>query len=633
MRKFLFFFGFFVLIVSNVFSQWKSSDIPDSLKQNSNIVFRRYATEIKVLGFNSKIVTINKVITVLNEKGKNYANFSLEYDKNSIIESFKGILYNDVGKIVKKITIWDLKDQSIIPEYTLYADNREKFYELFPSSYPFTVEYEYRVVVNNILSFPTWYPQFGYNIAVEEASLKLNLLDSNLVRFKTFNISKPEINKKDKYYKKSILWEIKNLKPILKEPFSPMFYDSHPAVFMAPNNFIFEGYEGTMKDWQSYGEWVGRLLEGRQDLSNKAVEEIQRLTSGIEDTKEKVRVVYKFLQAHTRYVSVQLGIGGYQPFPASNVEKYGYGDCKALTNYTKTLLSSIGIESYYCEIGVSSSRITFSDFPSISQTDHVFLCVPIKLDTVWLECTNQNFPFGFVSYEKQNQKAILVNGSFSRLVNLPKADPKKNIQQRKIVIQIDSLGNAVGNISTEVFGAELENLMPEIWSSKKDQAEIIQRKYRIPSITFIDFNYMVTEALNPFASEKIMFKADKLASITGKRLFIPFNSFASVGNIPAKSKKRICDVEIDQSFTHLDTVVYKIPKGYNVEFIPKPKLIEGLFGDYESKVIIERETITTIRKYRLNRNKYPAVEYNNFVSFLSEVAKSDKQSIVLVLKQ
>jgi hypothetical protein len=443
---------------------------------------------------------------------------------------------------------------------------------------------------------------------------------------------KPTIEK-DEGFSSILVWEINNLKALENEPFSPLAYNYSPAVLVTPIQFVYQGYEGNMQTWNSYGKWISSLLVGRQDLSSAAIENIKNLTSVAKDINEKVRIVYKYLQTHSRYVSIQLGIGGFQPFPASDVEKYEYGDCKALTNYTQSLLSALNIKSYYCEMGINHARLTFEDFPSINQTDHVLLCVPIDKDTVWLECTNQNAPYGYVSHSKQNQKVILINGDKSQLVNLPRASIEKNVQSRVVRIELDSMGNAIGNMLTKECGAELENLFPEVWSTKKDQAEIVQKKYRIPGITYSSIEYQVDDNSEPKGSERIAFKVKGYASQTGRRLFIQFNPFAQGSTVPVKAKKRLRDVEIDECFTHIDTITYNIPKGFTIEYSPKPKSISGLFGSYNANVNVVGDKIVTIRKYTQNRGKYPAKEYNNFIDFLLEISKQDKQNLVLVNKQ
>lgn len=617
----------FLFVSWATYAQWKSSDIPDSLKRNADAVIRRYAMDVRILGLDKQITTINKVVTVLNDQGNDFAVFREFYDRNTRIESIKVIHYNDLGKIVKKYFVNDFSDVSIMPSFTLYDDSRMKYLQIFPLTYPYTVEFESKIVEDNILSLPTWYPQSRYRLSVENSSLRVSVPDTNMIRYRSFHISFPN-DERGEVFKK--VWEVGNLRAIEKEPYTPNVYEFLPAVFISPNRFKFEGYPGSMQSWQSYGEWVSRLLIGRQDLSRKAKSDVKKLVQGVTDTKEQVRIAYKYMQSHTRYVGIQLGIGGFQPFPASNVEKNGYGDCKALSNYMSSLLDTIGVKSYYCEIGVGNTRINFKDFPSISQTDHIIICVPIDRDTVWLECTSQNDPFGYVSHVKQGQKVLLVNGAESKLVNTPLANAEKNIRARTIDFKLDSVGDGNGKIKTFVSGAELENLIPEIWSSKKEQTEIIQRKYRIPGIMFNDFKYHVEDSSDVYASEEISFKVKGVASQTGRRLFVPINPFIPKVNVPSKSKKRLTKVVIDESYTHIDTMRYSLPKGFSIEFLPKVKSISSRFGSYTSGVSVDGPEVVFVRKYQQNRGKYDAEEFNGLVDFLLDIVRNDNQSLVLI---
>jgi len=88
-----------------------------------------------------------------------------------------------------------------------------------------------------------------------------------------------------------------------------------------------------MGNWQKEN-----LLKGRRDLSETTIQEVTTLVSKASTNKEKAKLIYQYVQNKTRYISIQLGIGGWKPILASEVDRLGYGDCKALTNYTKALL-------------------------------------------------------------------------------------------------------------------------------------------------------------------------------------------------------------------------------------------------------------------------------------------------------
>lgn len=96
-----------------------------------------------------------------------------------------------------------------------------------------------------------------------------------------------------------------------------------------------------MSSWQSYGIWQNSLLTGRDQLAEPIKLKLRELTAGCNTPREKVQAVYNYLAETTRYVSIQLGIGGLQPIAASDVCRAGFGDCKGLSNYTHAMLKEL----------------------------------------------------------------------------------------------------------------------------------------------------------------------------------------------------------------------------------------------------------------------------------------------------
>ena len=98
-----------------------------------------------------------------------------------------------------------------------------------------------------------------------------------------------------------------------------------------------------MDNWQTYGAWQYQLLNGRDQIPPTLKEELQKADSQNCNTHliEKIAAVYQYLASTTRYVSIQLGIGGLQPIAAADVHRTGFGDCKGLSNYMRAMLTVI----------------------------------------------------------------------------------------------------------------------------------------------------------------------------------------------------------------------------------------------------------------------------------------------------
>ncbi|PKP39264.1 MAG: hypothetical protein CVT98_02485 [Bacteroidetes bacterium HGW-Bacteroidetes-15] len=623
-------FGVLILIVLLMMGL-NTYSIPDSLKSGADAVYKRHITNIELVSAKKMIVTKIIEVTVLNEKGRSHTDFTVDYDSDQPIKSMTAELFDANGKKIKSYKGRDIKDYSQYSGSTLFHDNRQKQIEVYAPQYPYTATFEYTQEFKEYIGIPSWYPQVGYRVSVLYSSYTILHREDFSLKYRLFNIGEPKIEF-PKPGIKSLTWEQHGLKPIESEYFSSRFFETTPAVLLVPECFSYKGTNGCYTSWETYGEWVSSMIKDRADFTENMQLKVQELISGVHDDIEKVKIIYKYMQNRTRYVSIQLGIGGYQPFPASEVETTGYGDCKALANYTKTLLRLGGIKSHYTEIGVSNTQIMFDDFPSAWQTNHIVLCVPLESDTIWLECTSQQYPFGYLPYSMQGQKVLLVDEEEGngRLVNTPTPDASYNSRHRNINLEINAEGNAHGTMTTIVRGGEMSDLFPELWQPHKERERIINNKYSIPGFRLKSFNYNLYEGDTTWASEDISMAINKFTSQTGNRLFIKANVFGGIGNIPAKSNKRRSELVLKHSYTYIDSVTVKIPEGYKIEHLPSTTSTQNPFGSLRTEFSSTDATIKYVRSLIVNRYKGPASEYNNFIDFLLEVNRVDNQNIVFV---
>src|SRR5690606_33061791 len=186
----------------------------------------------------------------------------------------------------------------------------------------------------------------------------------------------PVIESNDKL--RSYSWSTENLPASRYEPYSPIFSKNNISVEVVPEKFEYFNIEGEITDWHSFGLWMNQnLLKGKQNLPESTIEKIKYLTRNIASDKEKAKVLYEYLQNKTRYISVQIGIGGFEPITASEVDRLGYGDCKALVNYMMSLLEVVNIPSYYCHVEAGNTKIDIDpEFANIVDGNHVILCIP-----------------------------------------------------------------------------------------------------------------------------------------------------------------------------------------------------------------------------------------------------------------
>ncbi|NOZ46343.1 MAG: DUF3857 domain-containing protein, partial [Chlorobi bacterium] len=386
-------------ILSPIYSQeikYKYSTIPKELLNNSKAVIRNKEVLFVVKDVHKAYVKVHYAITILNKNGINSSKFIQFSNKFRKIHNISCIIYNEFGNEIKRIKQSEIKDYSAINNATLFDDTRVKYINPKTLTFPFTVEYEYKIDYKGFLNFPQWKIYDDYNISTERTLYKAIIPKNYQLRIKNVNIDlPPKITYHNKYIE--YLWDTLFVPSINEEPFNPYEMESLPHIVLAPEYFKIAGFEGNMNSWNNFGKWVNKLLEKENSLPLSTIEQLKEIISESNSTTDKIRLIYNYMQNKTRYVSIQIGIGGWKPYDANTVDRLCYGDCKALTNYTKFLLDAIGIKSYYTLVAAGKKAPEINkNFPS-NIFNHVILCIPFEnQDTVWLECTNQNIPFGYL---------------------------------------------------------------------------------------------------------------------------------------------------------------------------------------------------------------------------------------------
>ncbi|RZK67586.1 MAG: DUF3857 domain-containing protein, partial [Pedobacter sp.] len=400
MRKFCIFL-IFALVSGRAFSQnfpeYSVDNIPPTLNTRANAVIRKFETTVDMRTPDNVILTIKKVITILNKNGDKRAALALYYDKSTAIKSVKGQVMDASGVSQGKITLSSFIDESAVSNISLFEDSRVKYFSPNTITYPYTVSYEYELRFKQNLNIPDWYANPAPDVAVQNAEYTFITKPGDKIRIKEYNYKgKTETAKTDKL--ESYTWKVANLNAFKPEAYAPDPDTYITYVKIAAENFTYYGKAGSYTDWNGLGKWVYEdLVKSRQALSPETVKMVNELVKDAPNDKEKARKIYEYLQKKTRYISVQVGIGGYQPFLATEVDRLSYGDCKALVNYAQALLKSVNIDSYYCLVSAGSMKKSFDpQFASMDQGNHIILCLPFEKDTTWLECTSQDSPFGYL---------------------------------------------------------------------------------------------------------------------------------------------------------------------------------------------------------------------------------------------
>jgi hypothetical protein len=609
--------------------KYKVSEIPANLLKDSKAVIRRNEIEFKISHIDKAVKKIIYAITILNENGLDNSLFIKSYNKFSTIRNIFVELYDQNGKQITNNANVRVKDYSAIAGYSIYEDSRVKYVDPGYRTTPFTVEYTYEIVYDGLLNYPDWHLLPDYNVSVEKSSLTVITPSGFNFRYKEHLINetcKVDKNPKETIYK----WEVINLPSARKELFGLSLSENTPYVFLAPNDFEISGTKGNLETWESFGKWMYSLGKGRNTLPSETQSQIKSMVSGLDNDIDKIRILYAYFQNKVRYVSVQIGLGGWQTTDAETVDRLSYGDCKALSNYMKSLLDVVGIKSLYTlALAGEDAPSVVEGFPS-NQFNHAILCVPLKADTIWLECTSQHIPFGFIGTFTDDRKVLVIDEKGGLLVRTKKYDLNENVQVRNASVSLGSSGYGKSTINTVYKGTKYDDISSVLMMDQEDKKRYIQKQITIPAYNLNSFSYKEERGILPSICEELDLDLSGLGTLTGNRLVFNPNIFTRFGKLPSRTQERKTPINIRRSYSEFDTVRFALPTNFKIDRLPEKRIIKNQFGEYSSEMHFEDNRLIYIRSLKLFEGLYLPKDYLSFVDFCEQISLADGNRISLV---
>lgn len=571
---------------------------------------------------NAKIIEVYE-IKINSPEGKRFSYFTQVIDEFRKLKSVDIIIKNGAGEKVKRLDKNDGREYGFNQSYEM---NDGKIFVINPEyqQYPYTMEIKSVMNWKGFISLPTWVPRSTFNLGVSNATLKIKHSNEIPIRIREENITRLNTEKEKDYT--TIEYEVKELAAISKTVRYKDFYELQPKVMLSPEKFKLDDYEGDFSSWSSFGNWFLQLNDEPYELTDETKTFIENLPST--DVKKKVSKVYKYMQEKTRYISIQLGIGGYKSMPTEQVEEDGYGDCKALTTYMKNMLDYAGIKSNYILVQAGrDSPDVIADFPS-NQFNHVYLGIASN-DTLYLECTSQSVPPFYTGQFTDDRNVLWIEKGQSKIIRSKVYDIDENVRLTKATININDKGDADITINTTNKGIFFDEMMiyesgSEEYINKHNQNKFWYRDFSISDFSF-HRNY----------KDSAIFQTDYNVNVNGfgkklgDRLILPINALNPISEIIDESELKEY-ASIPRAMTIEDEVVFTLPGNFWIYNLPDEFKVDSKYGSYSLKVnTTENRKLVIKRVIQLNKGEYLKESYTDFNKFYKKLEKAEKKKLVL----
>ena len=402
--------------------------------------------------------------------------------------------------------------------------------------------------------------------------------------------------------------------------------------------------------WNDMALWEAGLVRGRRESSPEIKQKVAELTASQTTALGKMRAIGKFVQDDIRYVAIELGIGGWQPHPASDVYSHHFGDCKDKATLMSTMLKEIGIDSYYVIVNVNRGAVN-AKTPAVNWFNHAILAIKLlegvndpsltavfqdqKLGRLLIfDPTDDLTPFGYLRGPLQANYALLVTEAGGELIELPELPAAMNGIRREGKLTLTSAGTLSGEV-TEVRmgdrGLEQRYAMRAA-STNKDKIKPIESLLS-GSLT----NYQITKASvsnvqltdQPFEYNYSLVAQD-YAKVAGNLLLVRPRVVGIKSSPLLETKEpRKFPVEFDGPSLDSDTFEITLPAGYHVDDLPPPVKVDYGFASYESESEVKGNVLKYTRKFEVKDPSVPLAKVEELKKLYRIIASDERNTAVL----
>jgi transglutaminase-like putative cysteine protease len=412
--------------------------------------------------------------------------------------------------------------------------------------------------------------------------------------------------------------------------------------FMADSNNVFMSIQlAAPLDWDSIGRWYAGLARDRYALDARTKARLPPLLTGARSSSDTLRAIQRWVAQDVRYVSIALGLGGYQPRLPAEVVSTGYGDCKDKATLFIASVAALGFQAY--PVLLNSGSPVERALPSIGQFDHAIAAVERPEGRLYVDLTADLAPLGELPAGVQGQFALVVHpDGTSEQVTLPEAEPAANLQETRIVGTLSSEGYITASyeergLGTRQYSLRQLFLAPIDSTRRADLARSIATKLypgaEADSLQIFDGRDLTADtriALRlshglaartvgagrtviltlPFSSMRSMADAADALEAKGPRKF-PVDASKVIGPIAGQGDMQL-----------------SLPPGWRVQ-LPPSLNVTGKWGSYVARYAQEGTILHVSRRLEGARGVHPPEAVADLAAWLRAIGQDDVPYLVI----
>lgn len=615
------------LLSSSVMAQDFSKEDYIYLKRHEHI-------KIDLSKQNFNIVrNVSEQAEYLTSKKLYFANEAMHFDSFTAIEDVDAYTY--IPSSDRKIPVDYIETKRAFDNGIFYSDQESKTFTFPAVTQGAITNLNYKEIITDphfmgLFRFGTFVPTKSAQISVEFPK-NVNI---GYINFHTEDINvefKQESTKNSNIW----TWTANNTQSYQGEDDSeePLYYTPHIIVYVKNYDYKGKNYN-VLNDVNDLYKWYVSLVDQMDATDLNQVYQIaENVTKGLTNNRDKAEAIFSWVQNNINYVAFEDGLGGFIPRSASSVCEKRYGDCKDMANLLFEMLNHVGVEAYRTWIGTRNRPYSYLEVPTPMVDNHMITTAMIDGETIFLDATDSNVPFGMPSAFTQTKEALVgIDKDTFKLIKVPAQPADKNRTKVASTVTLDGETLKVSE-TRELTGYEKVDFMVD-YTFKKDtrtDEEFLNNTLALGNnkTNYNNFKMANFDNKNKPLVLNYDLSIDSYIKTIGDKMYINLD----LDRVLSKSKINIEEKKLSKKIEHAYQKTYEttfiIPEGFKANFIPEASTFEhpnysfNITYSQKDHTIIQHKTIT------VNTLSVQKDEFNSWNDFISNIIKAYKKSIII----
>jgi hypothetical protein len=584
--------------------------------------------KMEVFGSNSQdgfsVFEQHRIYKILNHRGQRYANIVIAYTPNTYVEKISARTISSSGEITV-LNKKDIYDVNLYPTYIFYSDQRAKIFSMPAIANGSILEYKYSIRINSRTFRHSW--NFQTEIPTLISRFTLVKPAAWEVYHKVYGIDlEPRIDENPDGFKSTLVWETLHMPAIKPEFGMPPTNEVVASLAISPVG---------IKSWDDVAKWYHELAGPQMNAGSKTKQLAESIVLGAADNEDKLRRIYEWVRDNIRYIAVEIGIGGFQPYPVEDVLRHQYGDCKDMSTLICALGKEVGLNMQTALISTWQNGLPDTSLPSPLHFNHAIAFCPDYGDSgIWMDATEKSCPFGTLPWYDQGLPVLLVDDNGEAEIRTTPRFPD-DFNFLKIDWDVKLHDNGYSEIKGKtIFGGAMavetrRNLYNASSYSLQQWLETyLATKCAGAILDSFQFKGMIpvedsVEILYNFHSRNFAVKRDKELIIRPTTI-LEMNLADQF-----RSAKRKYPIRLRYGVKRELNLKIELNSNHFLKTIPHSEKVENQFGTATWEWSIENNVLRCSIVYQLNWRQIPPENFQFFQEFLDIIREKDLSDIII----